>query len=105
LHSREQERTGCGWMLRMASEYAGSRLLDAWTAAIRRRARRAFVRLTYLKALLTRLPFFAVELEAGNLEIVGAGGRISAGRENARATHRSMFEPVLRSHLIAENFS
>ena len=62
--SRGRECTGCGWMLRMASEYAGSRLLDACKAMTRRRARMAFMGPTNLKALLTRLPLFAVELEA-----------------------------------------
>jgi hypothetical protein len=103
--SRGRECTGCGWMLRMASEYAGSRLLDACKAMTRRRARMAFVGPTNLKALLTRLPLFAVELEGRYLEIVGAGGRLSAGRENARATHDSILEPVLHSPLDASSFS
>jgi hypothetical protein len=65
----------------------------------------AFVGPTNLKALLTRLPVFAVELEARYLEIVGAGGRLSAGRENARTTHDSILEPVPHSPLDASSFS
>ena len=46
----------------------------------------------YLVALLAGQPFSAVENEGGNLKIVGAGGRVVAGLQNAGASHCCEFD-------------
>jgi hypothetical protein len=82
---------GCFCMARMASEYAGSRLLHACAAMSAAMSGAHYIGAgageAHLIALLAREPFFAVENKSGNLKIVGAIRRTATRLQNTRASH------------------
>jgi len=78
---------GCFCMARMASEYAGSRLLHACAAISGDHHVGAGAGEAHLVALLAREPLFAVEHKSGNLKIVGAIRRTTTRLQNTRTSH------------------